>query len=527
MKEGLKQIPQLVLAYGEGEGCAAAVYADASATSLLVLLTRLLLLWRRCNGPAQVPVCSDPDPCLLAQARSMDPLDVETNVDSLDADISLFLSQNEPVKATAKAKCRAKAKAKAGAAAPVDTEEGLVLADPAAKSRGAKRKNAAGGAGGNSKGFKVCKGCGQRIPLQDCAPNFPGDWKCKRALDNIWRLAVKQGAKAMKFVKEQREDPDRCQAMVSSYLESCPETVESARGQKRGQWSLTRYEERVTAASGMVRDKVGEMMNKKLYLEFAGTTRGGKKSDEQSEAVWAGWEERVAMKDPDIIFDNKGENGALRIWVHTGDEVRFRSSYMHEKAVINEGESLKKATAEDQDRLKKRILTKHENVQDDLAVRQALASNAELAFQGEDGFLVDVMQLCEETLEELEPEEGQGNGGESGEPVPKRGRVDAGPGGPSPEKAKPWVDRDRVVSATLRSASQQCKLFKGKAETNLKRFREKLAEFQQCEMPAFQSNFRGELKIFENRVQALGLVVERPLVDGETNCVTYCAGKHS
>ena len=37
------------------------------------------------------------------------------------------------------------------------------------------------------------------------------------------RLAMTQGAKAVEFVKEQREDPDKRKAMVASYKESCPE----------------------------------------------------------------------------------------------------------------------------------------------------------------------------------------------------------------------------------------------------------------------------------------------------------------
>ena len=90
--------------------------------------------------------------------------------------------------------------------------------------------------------------------------------------------------------------------------------------------------ERVKVASGVVCDKVGEMMWEKLYIEWAMTTRGGRKSEEDAVAQWKEWERAVLNKDPNIFSDNGGPAGKLRIWVHTADTMVFRSEYMHEKS---------------------------------------------------------------------------------------------------------------------------------------------------------------------------------------------------
>ena len=219
-------------------------------------------------------------------------IDAATAKDSLDADIALVMSIGESGKQEGRGS-KAKQRKQAAAAAAAAEADGIEEEVPDGKaSKGKKRKST----GGNGKQFKICKGCGEKVALEDCAPNFPGDWTCKRALDNIFRLATKQGPKAVEFFKKQREDPEKCKAMVGSYLRACPETLDNAKGARRGVWSIAKYEERCTAASGMVRDKVGELTHKKMYLEFAGSTRGGKTSDEQAEQIWLSWETRVAAK---------------------------------------------------------------------------------------------------------------------------------------------------------------------------------------------------------------------------------------
>ena len=175
--------------------------------------------------------------------------DVETHCDSVDADVMLLLGKNQNQPDSAEAKRASKNKRKA------EGEAGdAPAAAPKRKGRTAAPK---------------CKGCKQKIPIAECAPNFPGCYPCKRALDNIYRLAHKQGEKAVEWMKTQREDEDACYNMVQSYLDQCPEACDGPKNKKRGSWSVLKYRERTEAASGIVRDKVGEMMGRKLYLEFA------------------------------------------------------------------------------------------------------------------------------------------------------------------------------------------------------------------------------------------------------------------
>lgn len=204
------------------------------------------------------------------------------------------------------------------------------------------RSNSGGGGKGsaNTKGtanarvlaFKVCKGCRVKLRIEDCVNNFPGCWACKRVLHNITKMAARQGDDAKKFVEDARKDDDKCFNMAQSYLEKCPELGDSG-AKRRGPWALAQYIERVRASTRVVRDRAGEMMWEKLFLEWASTTRGGRLGDEEAAKRWKEYEEAAARKDPSTFCDNNGPNGELRVWIHTADTMVFRSEYMHEKSL--------------------------------------------------------------------------------------------------------------------------------------------------------------------------------------------------
>lgn len=239
---------------------------------------------------------------------------------------------------------------------------------------------------------KKCRGCRKKVEASEVALNWPGCLACKRALDNITKMAARQGAARAAYVSKARQDEDQCYHMIQSYLEVCPESLDGAScGRKRGQWSVVKYIERVKAATGMVRDRCGEMQWEKLYLEFAQTTRGGKLREEEASAKWLEWKDKVALKDPSVLFDYEGPNGQLRIWVHTGDTLNFRSSYMQEKEVEMEGSSKKRATQEDVDKLTKEVCRGHGQV-DFGNVAQALTVSGHDAFSKSDGLLVSVSE---------------------------------------------------------------------------------------------------------------------------------------
>ena len=136
---------------------------------------------------------------------------------------------------------------------------------------------------------KKCRGCAKKLQPGEQAANWPGCVGCKRALDNISKQAARQGERAQKYVAEARADDTKLQAMLASYKDLCPEATEegcSQVGRKRGTWSLVKYVERVTAASGLIKDVVGEMMFEKLFMEHAQTTRGGRVREEEAAAKW-------------------------------------------------------------------------------------------------------------------------------------------------------------------------------------------------------------------------------------------------
>lgn len=373
------------------------------------------------------------------------------------------------------------------AAATPQKAQGKAKAKAAPKSSTKTRKNA----------LKHCRGCRKKMNQNEFATNWPGCWPCKRALDNITKLAARQGEAQKKFVSKARADKEQCYHMISSYMEKCPEASDgsSSAGRKRGTWSLVKYVERVSAASGLVKDKIGEMMFHKLYLEFAGTIRGGRKSEAEAEAIWRQWEVRVTQKDSEMLFDYLGPNGQLRIWVHTQDMLTYRSQYMHEKEVTCEGESKKKGTDEDVDRFRSEILSKHGTGAsmcfDEVA--HALATNGEDAFTSTGGFITDVMDLKAETeTEEVVNPEG-GEGPECQERDPKKQRL--------------WVDRDKTISSTMRAVKSQQDAFRAKAVAQYDRQSKYLKELKDTADETFKKDFFGEIDTLEVRLEALKLVL--------------------
>ncbi|CAE7366870.1 unnamed protein product, partial [Symbiodinium sp. CCMP2456] len=234
-------------------------------------------------------------------------------------------------------------------------------------------------------------------------------------------------------------DDDKCFAMVQSYLEACPESLENASGRKRGQWSVVRYMERVTAATGLVKDAVGEMMWFKLYVEFAQTTRGGRLSDDQAVAKWRQWEEQKNRGDQ-ILHDFGGpDNSKLRFWVKTADQLIYR-----------------------------------------------------------DGFMLDILQLKADVEDDEEPDEQEEAAPSLAESSEEK----------SNKKEAQWVERDKQVSQAVRAAMTALHAFQDKSRRQLSR--------QEAEMPELidkfgeeKSNFLGEIKIYEVRLEALKLCLQK------------------
>ena len=375
----------------------------------------------------------------------------------------------------------------------VEEQESGQKQSAAAKAKGkAKAKSRAV----NRSIVKKCKGCRKKLQPGEAAPNWPGCWPCKRALDNITKLAGRQGEKQQNFVKQARQDDEKCYNLIQSYLANCPESTvgESSCGRKRGTWCLMRYVERVTAASGMMKDKVGEMMWDKLYLEHAQSTRGGKLREEEAKMKWLEWVDAIKRKDPEVLFDYMGPEGKLRIWVHTADTLTYRSQYMHEKEIYMEGDTKKKATDEDVEKLRPEILRNHGKDMAFEAVGQAMVANGTDAFSSADGFVVDILDLQKDVeLEDDEIEE------------KKAADEDEQDSGDKASEHKVWVERDRVVSSTIRSTNQQHEVFVTKGISVLEKTQQAKSEILADVEEAFCVNFAGEIKMLDIRLEAMDL----------------------
>ena len=436
---------------------------------------------------------------VLSMADGEAPVDVESAMDSLDAEWKDMMRGGEEEPQVSPPPKRRRVSGQTSQ--PSAKKSANPKARPSAK---AVVKSVAKNKAGKGPKHRICKGCRKKIPVEQCPHGFNGCFPCKRALDNITKLAARQGEQQQEFVRTSRADDDKCFAMVQSYLEACPESLENASGKKRGQWSIVRYMERVTAATGLLKDAVGEMMWFKLYVEFAQTTRGGRLTDDQAVAKWKQWEEQKNRGD-EILHDYGGpDNNKLRFWVKTADTLTYRSSYMKEKSVECEGENIRKAGDEDVDRLKANITRNHGNEAEFDGIAASMAVNGQNAFMGKDGFMLDILQLKAdvEDAEEEDEEEELVSVAENGEDKSKKDKkVD------TDKATSTWVERDKQVSQAVRAAMAALHAFQDKSRKQLNR--------QEAEMPELiakfgeeKSNFMGEIKIYEVRIEALRLCLQ-------------------
>ncbi|CAE7285935.1 unnamed protein product [Symbiodinium sp. CCMP2456] len=370
---------------------------------------------------------------------------------------------------------------------PGSSEKGHVNAKAKAKSSAAKAKAKAQV---RRSIVKKCKGCRKKLAPGEAAPNWPGCWGCKRSLDNICRLAKKQGPKAEAWVSEVRSDADdtRLYNMIQSYNEKCPESNEGGPtcGRKRGKWCLIKYIERVKAAS--------EMMWEKLFMEFSQTVRGGKMTEEAAQNQWNTWVTAVknnTAKADGVMFDWEGPQGKLRIWIKTADKLIYRSQYFKEKEIYCEGDTTKKATDEDVDKLRPELMQNHGTNMSFEEIAPVLAQSGKDAFQANDGFMLDILDLQPDTGDMNEDEEAPAQAPAEAE------KKDDGP--------KLWVERDRIVSASLRAAKSQNAVFVQKGLDQLEK-QEQTEQETLAEMGDKQKeHMAGELKMWRVRLEAMAI----------------------
>ena len=236
-----------------------------------------------------------------------------------------------------------------------------------------------------------------------------------------------------------------------------------------------------------MKDRLGEMMWEKLFHEFAMTTRGGRMREEEAIVQWNQWVADAKNKKKGTYFDHKGPEGAVRIWVHTSDTMKFTSEYMHSKDLVCEGAPIKKPDEDTLQRLRSDVLKDHSTVAgfegndfDDVAMGMCL--NSESAFLKTDGFMMDICDLNVDG--EQEDDDGAGDNVAGPADSAGSGGSNANNGTdscePSPQKAKkgPWLERGRVVGSSMRVVKQALQLFEVKANALFTQTRGALQEVQ-------------------------------------------------
>jgi hypothetical protein len=130
-----------------------------------------------------------------------------------------------------------------------------------------------------------CKGCLKKRPVSEQVPGFQYDRGCMRAYHAIGRLVAKQGE--AEWWSDTKACPKKLAAAVQDYLKQCPEQI--GRGKTRGEWKVSIYKETITSETAVERRAEGLFMWKDEYLEWAGTSAGGRLRRDQAEMKWTAW----------------------------------------------------------------------------------------------------------------------------------------------------------------------------------------------------------------------------------------------
>ena len=96
-------------------------------------------------------------------------------------------------------------------------EEALVPAPPKPGKQEKQDRQNRRKARKTGKGTRLCRACGCTKPESEFSMNQNIDMSCKKALDNIGRIAKQQGPAAVQFLTETKANPAKLKQMLESY----------------------------------------------------------------------------------------------------------------------------------------------------------------------------------------------------------------------------------------------------------------------------------------------------------------------
>eukprot|EP00971_Amphidinium_carterae_P353005 6492795-Amphidinium_carterae.1 len=370
-------------------------------------------------------------------------------------------------------------------------------------------------------------------------------YTCKRASDNLRKRAHAEGVGDA--IKAALQDSDRCYDLVQQYLTRpdgrheneetcnrtgqsrtcCPERCPEVRGQRtRGHFSITQYVERYQCRTEVLKDAVGEMMAYPAFEEHSRSARGNYMSPAAIAKQWSEWVE-IKNKDPDspeIVWDLLGpEEWSLRFWVHTRDQITYRSGAAKMKEMETKEKGMKNASQEQVASLVGRIHTGHNEVafEADLDAMGKRMSENQSTFGSYDGFMGRVSDFLQTEKPQGAPstplnapntDTMQSGDTTSAGTSTKRSAVES-TSGDDPKRMRPddpptpYFDRDRALAQSLRNTKSANQNVRAQLKTTLDKAALQKTNFNSQEA-AMRTEFMREYKILESRSDCLAMVLD-------------------
>lgn len=374
-----------------------------------------------------------------------------------------------------------------------------------AKKRGAKT---------TKQGKVQCRGCRRYFPGEVYGVNNVFCPQDKKALDRIKNIAEAQGANAVKFYREARQDPDRVYCMLQNYFKSCPPPPPGQRAAKNApKWDMVQYIEQVKCQSGTISDSVGVMMWRGQFIEFCKSAAGGHKAEAEAETEWNNLVSQWERDRDAFVWDSKSPNQRypLRLRIVERDLSIMRNAYMHEKVLSMQLKGQKRASEEDLEKLRLKTMQDHDfaqqqsgsafNIQD--MARRMMKNSGESAnaFVGKDVQIDDVTALipeeeeCEEEDEERQESEGGPVSASSVAKTPSK----------SPHKDG-WWNRDVNINNARRSQKKSLELTRMNLEKTLGELSKTIEAVELLDEPR-KSQFTHEITSGRSRLSVLQLVL--------------------
>ena len=142
--------------------------------------------------------------------------------------------------------------------------------------------------------------------------------------------------------------------MMTSWLWSSPASYRSPRAahraapNRRTSFVIAKYIEKYEAATEVLKDSEGQMMNETEYIDYTMNRKHGPMSASEAAASW----QKMVCEPKKHYHDRKGIEGGYRFRVCLRDTVTFRNRFPKSKGVKSEGKAVKNPDAAGLQRLK-------------------------------------------------------------------------------------------------------------------------------------------------------------------------------